>query len=173
MRLVTHQIDQREREHIMRKDFMQFLIQIRNAGRLNADDTDWRIRSDSQNGNNDNDTDTDGNDGDTNKILSVEQCAAQVFLFYLAGFDTSASVASYTIFETARRPSVLARLCTEIDVTLARHGGQLTYEAIGDMRYLELCVMGELGGGFGVEGSIFSCLRATGLTFGFNMPMRT
>lgn len=179
MRLVSYQINQREREHIMRKDFMQFLIQIRNTGRLNADDTDWRIRSDigevtlDADSNNTGDRHQqqhqhDADNGDTNKTLSIEQCAAQVFLFYLAGFDTSASVASYTIFETARKPSVLARLCSEIDVTLDQHGGKLTYEAIGDMKYLELCVMGELlcGGSLVGEGVFLEFLMSVGVAMG-------
>lgn len=127
MRLVTFQINQREREHIMRKDFMQFLIQIRNAGCINADDSDWRI---------------DGG-AESTKTLSIEQCAAQVFLFYLAGFDTSASVAAYTVFETSRNRRVLELLQHEIDETLARHSGELTYEGIAEMKYLELCVMGK------------------------------
>lgn len=131
MRLVTFQIRQREREQVTRKDFMQFLIQIRNTGAINADDQDWRVTQSHVAG-----------DGDAGKTLSTEQCAAQVFLFYLAGFDTSASVAAYTVFETARNPRVRALLQSEIDETLRRHGGQLTYECIGDMKYLELCVMG-------------------------------
>lgn len=127
MRIVTFQINQREREHIMRKDFIQILMQIRNAGRVNADESDWRVHRVA---------------AENAKTMSIEQCAAQVFLFYVAGFDTSASVAAYTLFETARNRRVADRLQREIDETLAKYDGDLSYECIAEMRYLELCVMG-------------------------------
>lgn len=124
LRLVSSQIEQREREYATRNDFMQCLIRIRKAGQQTSTFDDVE---------------------DTDKTLSIEQCAAQVFLFYLGGFDTSASVAAYTVFETARHPRVLALLLREIDETLLRNGGELTYECIGEMKYLELCLKGEWG----------------------------
>lgn len=124
IRLVSSQIEQREREYATRNDFLQCLIQIRNGGPAQQMDT------------------FDG-DADTDKTMSIEQCVAHVFLFYLGGFDTSASVAAYTVFEAARHPRVLALLLREIEETLQRHDGELTYECIGEMKYLELCLKGE------------------------------
>lgn len=135
LRLVNGQIEQRQREYAIRNDFMQSLIQIRNAGNPTADKQIQELAS------------FDSEDVEATTAMSVEQCAAHVFLFYLAGFDTSASMAVYTVFETARHPRVLRLLCREIDETLHRHGNQLTYECIGEMKYLELCMKGGWVGG--------------------------
>lgn len=43
--------------------------------------------------------------------LSVEQCAAQVALFYLAGSDPTA----FNLFELSRKPDLQKRLQHEID----------------------------------------------------------
>lgn len=127
MDLVKTQIEQRERDNVVRKDFIQLLIQIRNSGEINADESDWKVKAVSSN----------------QKTMSIEQCAAQVFIFYIAGFDTSASTTAFTIFEVARNQRVKDLLLADIDQTLEKHGGVLSYDAINDMQYLELCIMGK------------------------------
>lgn len=127
MKLVKTQIEKREQENIVRKDFIQFLIQIRNSGKINTDESDWNVKTVSAN----------------EQTMSIEQCAAQVFIFYIAGFDTSSSTAAFTIFEVARNARVKALLQADIDRTLEKHNGVLSYEAINEMQYLELCVMGK------------------------------
>ncbi|XP_055326008.1 probable cytochrome P450 6d4, partial [Sitodiplosis mosellana] len=72
--------------------------------------------------------------------LTIEQCAAQVGLFYLAGFDTTASAVAYTLFELSRKPELQKRLQDEIDSVLAKHDNAITYESINDMPLLEMCV---------------------------------
>lgn len=124
--IVKTQIDHREKNKVSRKDFIQFLIQLRNTGTVMTDDSTWDVET----------TSTEL------KSMSIEQCAAQVFLFYVAGFDTSASTISYCLFELARNQTILRKIQNEIDDTLRKHDGKLTYECIQDMSYMELCIMG-------------------------------
>ncbi|XP_050741160.1 cytochrome P450 6A1 isoform X2 [Drosophila biarmipes] len=70
------------------------------------------------------------------KGLTVEQLAAQVFVFFVAGFETSSSNLSYALFELAKNQAVQEQLRQEIGEVLARHG-ELTYEAMLEMPYLD------------------------------------
>lgn len=124
MGIISGQIEAREKDGNIRNDFIQFLIQIRNGGSIVDGENDKTTIISDQ------------------KTMSIEQCAAQIFIFYVAGFDTSSSLQAYTIWECARNPEVMQKLRDEIDTQMSRHNGQLTYECITGMKYLDLCVMG-------------------------------
>ncbi|KMY88335.1 LOW QUALITY PROTEIN: uncharacterized protein Dsimw501_GD22640 [Drosophila simulans] len=64
------------------------------------------------------------------------QMAAQVFVFFVAGFETSSSNMSYALFELAKNQDVQQKLRMEINDSLAKHG-KLTYEAMMEMPYLD------------------------------------
>lgn len=130
--IVKTTIEHREASNTQRKDFIQCLIQLRNTGKISTDDGLWDSESVS----------------DELKSMTIEQCAAQVFLFYVAGFDTSASAIAYCLHELTQNPECAVKLRREIDETLARHNGELTYECIQEMNYLELCVMGRFSVGW-------------------------
>lgn len=125
--VVQQQIEHREKNNITRKDMIQFLIQLRNTGTINTDDSVWDVETTAT----------------ALKNMSIEQCAAQVFLFYVAGFDSTSSTTAFTLFELARNRAIYQRLQAEIDETLTRHDGQLTYECVQEMQYLDMCVMGK------------------------------
>lgn len=102
------------------------LMQLRNAGKV-SEDGDWEIRT--------------SDDGE--KSLTINECAAQTYLFYLAGFDTSSSALSYCLYELVRQPELKQKLQWEIDETLRRHNNEITYDAIQEMEFLEWCILGK------------------------------
>uniref|UniRef100_A0A0A1WXR6 Probable cytochrome P450 6a23 n=1 Tax=Zeugodacus cucurbitae TaxID=28588 RepID=A0A0A1WXR6_ZEUCU len=69
--------------------------------------------------------------------LSVEEIAAQAYIFFLAGFETSSTTMGFALYELARNQDVQNRLRQEINTTLAQHNNECTYEAIQQMKYLE------------------------------------
>ncbi|XP_039953556.1 probable cytochrome P450 6a23 [Bactrocera tryoni] len=75
----------------------------------------------------------DGNDGG----LTVNEIAAQAFVFLIAGFETSSSTMGYVLYELAKWQDIQNRLRAEINTVLERHNNQLTYESMQDMRYME------------------------------------
>lgn len=76
--------------------------------------------------------------------LTLNEIAAQVFLFFAAGFETSATTMTFAMHELMIRPDIQERAREEITAVLARHNGKLTYEAMGEMPYLDQVINGKL-----------------------------
>lgn len=68
--------------------------------------------------------------------------AAQSWVFFIAGFETSSSTLSFCLYELAKNPDVQKKVQQEIDEIKAKHNGQLSYDAVSDMKYLEWCIDG-------------------------------
>lgn len=130
--IIKKRIKLREKKGVVRKDLLQLLIQLRNTGKIAGDnDTDWTKEPTTHN----------------LKSMSIDVIAANAFLFYIAGSETTSATTAFTLYELAMNPRVLFRVQTDIDCTLQKYGlkpkGPLTYEAIQDMKYLDLCVKGK------------------------------
>jgi cytochrome P450 family 6 len=69
--------------------------------------------------------------------------AAQAFIFFLAGFETSSTTLSFCLHELALNPQVQERLREEIDSTLKKCEGKITYDAIQNTPYLDQVLDGE------------------------------
>lgn len=126
--IVEKTIEYREKNNVTRKDFIQCLIQLRNTGKINVDDNLWEVET----------------ANDNLKSMTIEECAAHVSLFYLAGFDTSASSIANSLYELALNPELMKQLQIDIDAALKRHNGLLSYECMNDIPLLENCVKGKL-----------------------------
>lgn len=125
--IVQTTMDYRRNNQIVRKDFIQLLLELQETGKVENDESFRMAQS-----------------GKGELHLSVEECAAQVGLFYLAGFDTTASAIAFTIFEIARKPELQKKLQAEIDETLAKHNNEITYQSANEMTFLEACVKGSI-----------------------------
>lgn len=66
----------------------------------------------------------------------IEQIAAQAFLFFVAGFETSSTTMSFALYELALNDKLQTRARQEILEVLQRHGGGFTYECLQEMKYL-------------------------------------
>jgi len=60
----------------------------------------------------------------------------------VAGFETSSSTMSYCLYELAQNQGIQDRLRSEIQTVLEEHEGQLTYESVKAMRYLNQVISG-------------------------------
>ncbi|CAD7079497.1 unnamed protein product [Hermetia illucens] len=110
---VRKTVEYRERNNIRRNDFLDLLIQ------MNKDE--------------------DKNDGHSKKLekLSLNVLAAQAFLFFLAGFETSSTTMMYSLYELALNSDIQNKARREINAVLANHDGKLSYEAMQEMIYIE------------------------------------
>lgn len=115
----------REEHNVVRKDFFQTLIQLRNAGYIQSDDN-WETKMIPEE--------------EKDKNLTVNELSAAAFVFYAAGFETTSSTISFCLYELAKNLEAQRMVQEEIDAVLERHNGQYTYDAINEMKYLGCCV---------------------------------
>jgi cytochrome P450 family 6 len=74
--------------------------------------------------------------------LSMDSMAAQAFIFFLGGFETSSTTMTFCLYELSLHQDIQERIREEIDVVLRKHNGNITYEAIQEMNYLDKVVSG-------------------------------
>ncbi|CAH2249528.1 jg18770 [Pararge aegeria aegeria] len=70
--------------------------------------------------------------------LDDQLLAAQVFIFFAAGFETSSSASSFLLHMLAFHPEAQERCRKEVDEVLNNYDGKLCYDAVKDMKYLEM-----------------------------------
>ncbi|KAI4459160.1 cytochrome p450 [Holotrichia oblita] len=99
-------VDHREANNVKRDDFVQLLLNMKNK------------------------TTSDGN------AFTFNEIAAQAFLFFLAGFETSSSTMTFAFYEMAKDQGIQDKAREEIRRVIAKHDGKITYEGIMEMTYL-------------------------------------
>jgi hypothetical protein len=73
----------------------------------------------------------------------MDVIAAQAFVFFVAGFETSSTTMAFCLYELTQNPDIQERLQAEIDSVSEQHGGNITYDSILEMQYLDKIVNGE------------------------------
>lgn len=68
---------------------------------------------------------------------------AQAAVFFAAGYEASSGAMSFTLYEIALQPEIQHRLRAEILEKINEHGG-ITYEAIKEMKYLDMVLSGNI-----------------------------
>lgn len=129
MNLVTNTINEREKTNVVRKDLIQYLIKLRNTdsnAESKPDTDDWNLNTSPS--------------GKGIKSMTHEEIAAQVFVFYIAGSETSSSTVAYTLYELTQNEEVMARAQEDVRATVEKHNSELTYEAVMDMKFIDLCI---------------------------------
>ena len=63
--------------------------------------------------------------------------------FLTGGFETSTKAFQFALYELAINPEIQKKLKKEINEILCKHNGQISYEAISEMEYLNNVVDGK------------------------------
>lgn len=117
MEVTREAIRHREENENKRTDFMQLLINLQHEERKSLQK-------------------------DTELVFSDYIVAAQVFVFFVAGFETISTTLATCLYELALNPEVAKKIHDEIERVLEARGGKLDYDALKQMRYME-CVIEE------------------------------
>ncbi|XP_035443083.2 cytochrome P450 6B5-like [Spodoptera frugiperda] len=72
--------------------------------------------------------------------IDAEFLISQCFLFFAAGFETSATTLAYTLFELAKNPEAQELAFQDVDSYMQRNGNVLKYECVTELPYVEACV---------------------------------
>ncbi|XP_037815493.1 uncharacterized protein LOC119606164 [Lucilia sericata] len=116
LNIVRQTVNYRLENNIKRNDFMDLIIELKAKNDEMAKDSKGI---------------------DLSQGLTVEQMAAQTFVFFLAGFETSSTTMSFCLYELSRNPEIQEKLRKEILETLEENKGELSYEGMNAMQYLE------------------------------------
>jgi len=81
----------------------------------------------------------DKSDNSKPKGLTHEELLAQGFLFFLAGFETTANTLSLLAYSLATHPECQEKLIKEIDAVVKEHG-EIDYDVVNKMTYLDMCL---------------------------------
>ncbi|GAB0087595.1 hypothetical protein DMENIID0001_019230 [Sergentomyia squamirostris] len=112
MRLLRETTRYREKHNVQRNDFLSLLMQIMKTGKLEGDNTELGK-------------------------ITFEELAAQTFLFFIAGFETSSSTMTFALYELAQHQDLQDKARNEVLRILAKYNGEYTYEACMEMKYMD------------------------------------
>ncbi|XP_066153403.1 probable cytochrome P450 6a23 [Euwallacea fornicatus] len=115
-RTVVHDtMEYRQKHNVYRKDFMHFLLELRNKS--------TSIKSEDQ------------------ATLTDDEILAQCFIFLVAGFDTSATTMTCALYELARKQDIQDQMREEMREILKKHGGKMTYEGLKELELTEKVIL--------------------------------
>lgn len=114
LNIVRDTIEFREKNNYRRNDFFQLLMDIKKNSELDPNE----------------------------KPFTIEEFAAQVFVFFVAGFETSSTTMTFALYELARHPEIQQKVRDEVNSVLKQHNGKITYDAMQEMKLLR-CVIDE------------------------------
>lgn len=110
---------EREKSGVVRNDFVNMLVQLKTKGYIEGEVSTAEARK-----------------------LTLDECVAQGFVFFLAGSDTTSVAISYAITELALNTDIQDRLRKEILEMSAAEKRKLTYDNINEMTYLNQVING-------------------------------
>lgn len=113
-------VDYREKNNIYRKDFLQMLIDMKNHNVNNNNEKNEEIG------------------------MTLNEMAAEAFAFYVGGFETSSSTMTFAFLEMAQNQEIQERAREDVHDALARHNGEITYDALQEMTYVQQIIDGRL-----------------------------
>lgn len=114
MGIIRDTVLYREINGIKRYDFMDLLIQLKNA------------KSD-----------------ETIESITMNELSAQSYVFFLGGFETSSTTVTFALYELAKNLDMQNRAREEIKTVLEQHNGVFSYEAMTDMLYVNQILQGK------------------------------
>ncbi|KAJ8941634.1 hypothetical protein NQ318_010660 [Aromia moschata] len=125
MKVVKDTVDYREKNNVIRKDFMHLLLQLKNKGEITAGEEVGDVKA---------------NHESDQPFLTMNEMAAQCFVFFLAGFETSSTTMTFALLELAQNQEIQDKLRDEIRSVLKKNDNKLTYEDVMEMTYLDKVV---------------------------------
>ncbi|XP_003707539.2 putative cytochrome P450 6a14 isoform X1 [Megachile rotundata] len=107
-KITKESIDYRLKHNVRRHDFVDVLVELKqNPGKIGFNDVNDAL------------------------------ITAQAFVFFAAGFETSSVTITNALYELALNPPIQENLRAEIKDVLQRNNGEITYDSIMEMKYLD------------------------------------
>ncbi|XP_031349531.1 probable cytochrome P450 6a20 isoform X2 [Photinus pyralis] len=111
MNFVKQRLEQRSKRNLKQKDFVQLLLECGSTS-----------------------------NGESKRPLSLEEICGQYLVYFFAGTDTVARALSLTLLELSLNQSIQEKARDEIRRVRKNFNGELCYEGVLEMKYLENCI---------------------------------
>ncbi|KAK9869596.1 hypothetical protein WA026_003345 [Henosepilachna vigintioctopunctata] len=118
--MVRTVIEFREKTGTVRNDIMQLLIQLKNGRKVDDNDDECETS------------------GGSEICLTMDEVVAQAYTYFFVGSETASSALAMLVYECALNKQIQYQLQDDIDNGLATSEGKITYEAILEMKYLNM-----------------------------------
>lgn len=137
--MVLDTIAERTKHGIFRPDMINILMQLRNGVESEVSNVAGGQTKELNDGFATTDELSVGNvESTTTRQWTDDELVAQCFLFFLGGFETSATALMFTAYELAINPDIQERLYAEVAETNRKLGGKkLPYDELQKMKYLD------------------------------------
>nr|XP_022901568.1 probable cytochrome P450 6a21 isoform X1 [Onthophagus taurus]XP_022901569.1 probable cytochrome P450 6a21 isoform X1 [Onthophagus taurus] len=112
-KVLEETISYRENNNVMRKDFLQILIMLKNGQNLESNELN-------------------------DQKITLNEALAQGFIFFLAGFETTSTSMGFAVFELALNEDIQEKARKEVFETLEKHNGEINYDFISELNYLDM-----------------------------------
>ncbi|XP_075979897.1 cytochrome P450 6B2-like [Anticarsia gemmatalis] len=116
--LVRRVINQRNGKPSDRNDFMDLILKMREEHVIEG-------------------AEKDNNSEKITVEVTEGIIAALAFSFYAAGYETSSTETAFLLYQLALNPHIQDKLISEIDTVLSKYSGQLNYDSMNEMTYLD------------------------------------
>ncbi|CAH0587992.1 unnamed protein product [Chrysodeixis includens] len=113
--LVKNVVSMRNGKPTSRNDFMDLMLGLREMGSVTSN----KLGS-----------------TETTVEITDDVLAAQAFVFYVGGYETSATTVSYLLYQLALNQDVQEKVIQEVDEVLKENNGEVTYDCLMNMKYL-------------------------------------
>ncbi|KAF2899545.1 hypothetical protein ILUMI_06619 [Ignelater luminosus] len=133
--LIKETLSVREKRGIVRPDMVHLLMEARKGQTRNDDnvsDTGFAVVEESKS--------VKSSSKLQKPQITDEDITAQVLLFFLGGFDTVSTFMCFTTYELAINSDIQDRLREEIDRVYKNTKGDISYEDLLGMKYLDMVV---------------------------------
>lgn len=82
-------------------------------------------------------------DNDKNFSLTLEMMVGQVFIFFIAGYESSAATMCHALFEMCHNPEIQRKARLEILKVIRENNNEITYDSLNQMKYTKQIIYGK------------------------------
>lgn len=86
----------------------------------------------------------------------MDEMAAQCFVFFLAGFETSSTTVTFALYELSQNAEIQEKVREELIQVLKKYDNKMCYDALKDLTYMQQVLDGNV---YFLQVEIFRILR--------------
>nr|QUF59375.1 cytochrome p450 CYP3044B8 [Brachionus angularis] len=128
-------IERRKKKLEKRDDFIQIMVEheqnIEHEQKQNEHTSQDKITTNKQ---------WDAKTTHLKNTLTIDEIFAQSIMFLFAGYETSAISLNLISYNLAMNPHIQDKLCAEIDKVLENYNGEISYESVHEMNYMNMVI---------------------------------